>query len=85
MHQGYIEPQVALVIPGYLKYATVAFYVQALVPHAMPNDGAMSLLQNIFRETPSLFVALLGLGVIWAVFLALATRIVERREYVLEQ
>ena len=77
--------QVALVIPGYLKYATVAFYVQALVPHAMPNDGAMSLLQNIFRETPSLFVALLGLGVIWAVFLALATRIVERREYVLEQ
>ena len=77
--------QVALVIPGYLKYATVAFYVQALVPHAMPNDGAMSLLQNIFRETPSLFTALLGLAVIWAVFLALATRVVERREYVLEQ
>ena len=77
--------QVALALPGYMKYFTVAYYLQALVPHAMPNDGAMSLIQNIFRETPSLLTSLLGLVVIWAVFLALATRVVERREYVLEQ
>ena len=77
--------QVSLVIPGYLKYASVAFYLQALVPHAMPNDGAMSMIQSIFRETPGLVTSLIGLAVIWAVFLALATRVVERREYVLEQ
>jgi UPF0716 family protein affecting phage T7 exclusion len=51
----------------------------------MPNDGAMSLIQNIFRETPGLLTSLMGLAVIWAVFLFLATRVVERREYVLEQ
>lgn len=77
--------QMALVFPGYLKYFTVAFYLQALVPHAMPNDTAMSLIQNIFRETPSLATSLLGLAVIWAVFLGLAAWVVERREYVLEQ
>ncbi len=77
--------QVAIVLPGYLKYFTVAYYIQGLVPHAMPNDGAMSLIQNMLRETPSLATALLGLAVIWAVSLALATRVVERREYVLEQ
>jgi len=77
--------QAALVFPGYLKYFTVAYYLQALVPHAMPNDTAVSLLQNIFRENPSLATSLLGLAVIWAVFLALAAWVVERREYVLEQ
>jgi ABC-type transport system involved in multi-copper enzyme maturation permease subunit len=77
--------QAALVFPGYLKYYTVAFYLQALVPHAMPNDTTMSLLQNIFRENPSLTTSLVGLVVIWAVFLALAAWVVERREYVLEQ
>ncbi len=77
--------QVALALPGYMKYFSVAYYLQALVPHAMPNDGAMSLIQNIFRETPSLWTSLLGLAVIWVVFLGLATRVVESREYVLEQ
>ena len=77
--------QVALALPGYMKYFTVAYYLQALVPHAMPNDGAMSLIQNIFRETPGLLTSLMGLAVIWAVFLFMATRVVERREYVLEQ
>ena len=77
--------QAALIFPGYLKYFTVAYYLQALVPHAMPNDSTMSLIQNIFRETPSLATSLFGLAVIWAVFLGLAARVVERREYVLEQ
>ena len=77
--------QAALAFPGYLKYYTVAYYLQALVPHAMPNDGALSLFQSMFRETPSLASSLLGLFVVWALFLGLAAWVVERREYVLEQ
>lgn len=77
--------QAALVFPGYMKKLTVAYYLQALVPHAMPNDGVISLIQGIFRETPSLSVALLGLAVILGAFLAAAASIVERKEYVLEQ
>ena len=46
--------QAALAFPGYLKKFTVAYYLQALVPHAMPNDTALSLIQGIFRETPPL-------------------------------
>ena len=44
--------QAALAFPGYLKKFTVAYYLQAMVPHAMPNDTVMSLIQGIFRETP---------------------------------
>jgi ABC-type transport system involved in multi-copper enzyme maturation permease subunit len=77
--------QAALVFPGYLRYYTVAYYVQALVPHAMPNDSTLSLLQGIFRTTPSLMTSLGGLTIIWAVFLWLAAWVVERKEYVLEQ
>ena len=77
--------QIALAFPGYLKYYTVAYYLQALVPHAMPNDGALSLLQGVFRDTPSLFTSLFWLFVIWLVFLAFAGWVVERKEYVLEQ
>jgi ABC-type transport system involved in multi-copper enzyme maturation permease subunit len=77
--------QAALAFPGYLKYYTVAYYVQALVPHAMPNDSTLSLIQGIFRETPALATSLLSLFVIWASFLALAAWVVERKEYVLEQ
>ena len=77
--------QIAMALPGYLKYYTVAYYLQSLVPHAMPNDGALSMIQGIFRENPSLWVALFWLAVIWAVFLTLASWVVERKEYVLEQ
>src|ERR671918_1148146 len=45
--------QVALLMPGSLKRFTLAYYVQALVPHAMPSDGPASLLQALFREVPS--------------------------------
>ena len=77
--------QVALLFPGYLKYYTVMYYLQSLVPHAMPNDGALTLLQGFFRENPSLWASLFWLFVIWAAFLALASWIIERKEYVLEQ
>ena len=77
--------QAALAFPGYLKYYTVAYYLQALVPHAMPNDGALSMFQSMFRESPGMASSLLGLFVIWGIFLSLAAWVVERREYVLEQ
>ena len=77
--------QATLAFPGYLKRFTVAYYLQGLVPHAMPNDGIISIVQGIFRESPTLAGSLLGIGVIFVVFLAWAAWIVEQREYVLEQ
>ncbi len=77
--------QAAMALPGYLKRFTVAYYLQALVPHAMPEDSTLSLLQAVFRETPGVGVSLGWLGLIWAAALALAVWTVERREYVLEQ
>jgi ABC-type transport system involved in multi-copper enzyme maturation permease subunit len=77
--------QVALAFPGYLKQFTIAYYLQALVPHAMPNDGVISMVQNIFRQNPPLATSLIALAVIVFGFLALAASTVERREYVLEQ
>lgn len=77
--------QVALMFPWSFKLYTVAHYLQGLVPHAMPNDGFTSNLQAIFRDTPSLATSLVTLGLITAVFLYFAARIVARREYVLEQ
>lgn len=77
--------QAAMLMPGYLRRFTVANYLQGLVPHAMPADGAIGLLQAVFEESPSILVCLLSLGVIIAVFLTLAVRTVEAREYVLDQ
>jgi ABC-type transport system involved in multi-copper enzyme maturation permease subunit len=77
--------QAALAFPGYLKKFTVAYYLQGLVPHAMPNDGVVGLLQGIFRESPGLGASLMWLSVIWFVCLALGAWVVERKEYVLEQ
>ncbi len=78
------EP-VMLALPGYLKRFTVAYYLQGLVPQAMPNDSAVSLVQSIFREIPSLGESVLWMGMMEVVFLWLAARIVTSREYVLEQ
>jgi ABC-type transport system involved in multi-copper enzyme maturation permease subunit len=77
--------QAALLMPGYLKRFTIAYYVQALVPHAMPSDGTASLLQAVFREVPTAATALFWLFFALIACLALAARTVERREYVLEQ
>ncbi|MPZ17936.1 MAG: ABC transporter permease subunit [Luteitalea sp.] len=78
------EPTV-LAIPGYLKQLTVAYYLQALVPHAMPQDTTMSMLQSFFREGPSTMASLFWLLVIAVIALWLAARTVSHREYVLEQ
>jgi hypothetical protein len=78
--------QLAMLMPGYLRRFTVAYYLQSLVPHAMPADGGVaSLLQSVFQETPSAPMAILMLAVIAGGSLLLGVRAVERREYVLEQ
>jgi len=75
----------ALLAPGYLKRLTVAYYLQALIAHEMPQDGLRGAFLQAFREVPSLGTSLVGLAVIVGVGLWLAGRTVERREYVLEQ
>ncbi len=77
--------QLALALPGYLRQFTVAHYLQALVPHAMPSDGALSIVQGMFRQAPPAGVALAWLAAFLVAFLWLAMRTVARREYVLEQ
>jgi ABC-type transport system involved in multi-copper enzyme maturation permease subunit len=77
--------QAALAFPGYLKQFTVMYYLQAIVPHAMPSDGVVSMIQGLFRETPGLMTSLFWLAVIWGVFLSWGARVVSRKEYVLEQ
>src|SRR3954447_23446316 len=51
------EPAV-LLFPGYLKRLTVAYYLQALVPHAMPDDSAISVLLQVFTEVPGMLLSL---------------------------
>ena len=77
---------VTLVMPGYLKRFTLAYYLQTLVPHAMPTGDTLSLLQGaVFREPPSVAVSIGVLVLAIVASLALAARVVEQREYVLEQ
>ena len=82
------EP-VVIMVPGYMKRFTVSYYLQGLVPHAMPEDGGVtSLVLRVLQANeilPSATVGLVGLAVIVIGGLALAVRLVERREYVLEQ
>ena len=77
---------VTLMMPGYLKRFTLAYYLQPLVPHAMPTGDTVSLLQGaFFREPPSISTSLGFLTLVIVVSLVLAVRVVEQREYVLEQ
>jgi ABC-type transport system involved in multi-copper enzyme maturation permease subunit len=78
------EPGV-LLFPGYLRRATVAFYLQAMVPHAAPSESGVSLLLQAIQEVPSLTTAVVGLASILIVSLCLACWAVETREYVLDQ
>ncbi len=74
-----------MLVPGYLKRFTISYYIQGLVPHAMPQDSALSILQVVSRDSLSASMSLFWLGLIWMGFLALAAWTVSRREYVLEQ
>lgn len=77
--------QIALIVPGYLRRFTVAYYLQALVPHAMPQDDAVSAIQALFSEPPSALSSVLWLVAILVAALSLAAHTVATREYVLEQ
>src|SRR4029079_11595791 len=57
------EPGV-LLFPGYLKRLTVAYYLQALVTHEMPQDSAVSLILQVFHEVPSIAASLVVLATI---------------------
>jgi len=78
------EPAV-LLFPGYLKRLTVAYYMQALVTHEMPQDSAVSVLMQVFREVPTVATSLAALAIISTGTVWLAGRAVEHKEYVLEQ
>ena len=78
------EPAV-LLFPGYLKRMTVAYYLQALVTHEMPQDSAVSVLMQVFREVPTVATSLAALAIIITGTVWLAGRAVEHKEYVLEQ
>jgi ABC-type transport system involved in multi-copper enzyme maturation permease subunit len=78
------EPLV-MAIPGYLKRLSVAYYLQGLVPHAMPSNSPLSLIQELFREVPGIWESLFWVAVVIGLSLWFAARAVSRREYVLEQ
>ena len=81
------EP-VVIVVPGYMKNLSVAYYLQGLVPHAAPQDEAMTLLRSAlqtFEPAPAAWICLLALAAIWAAALGAAVRTVARREYMLER
>lgn len=77
--------QLAMALPGYLRKFTIAYYLQALVPHVMPAEGLGGALQSLFRDVPSPTVSLTTIFAMIVIFLTVAGRLVERREYVLEQ
>ena len=78
------EP-VAMVMPGYLRQFTLVYYLQGLVPHAIPTEGIASLLATVFSDTPSVLTCIAALALAFVVSLLLAMYSVERREYVLGQ
>ena len=79
------EPGV-LLVPGYLKRVTVAYYLQALVPQPMPLDtGTIGILTQMFDRFPSVTTSLALLAAVTVGALWWASRVVEDKEYVLEQ
>jgi ABC-type transport system involved in multi-copper enzyme maturation permease subunit len=77
--------QFALVIPGYIRQLTIAYYIQSMVPHAVMGEGVLSILQSLVASKASLTGSVLALVGIGTAFVVLAMRVIARREYVLEQ
>ncbi len=74
----------ALALPGQLRRASVAHYLQGLVPHAMPADTPLDVLQRAMTGAPGVLECALGLGLVTVAGLLIAARVVSNREYVLE-
>jgi ABC-2 type transport system permease protein len=77
--------QVAMLMPGYVRRFTIVYYLQGLVPHAIPSEGITSLLASVFSDVPSATTCLFWLAFTLVTALVLAARLIERREYVLGQ
>lgn len=75
----------AMALPGYLNRLTVAHYLQGLVPHAMPAESPLQVMQSLVQSSPGLTESLVGLAVITVGALVLGARSTSRREYVLGQ
>lgn len=76
---------IVMALPGAFSRFTVAYYLQGFIPHAIPADSLVSVLQSVLHTPPSLWESVAWLTVIEVVFLWAAARSVARREYVLEQ
>jgi ABC-2 type transport system permease protein len=80
------EPM-AVLLPGYMKNATVAYYLHGLVPHTMPQ-GSLNAFQGLlqaFHSDTAVWINLTSLVLIGVTALAAAVWAVGHREYVLEQ
>ena len=55
------------------------------MPHALPSDSPLSLIQGLFRETPSVTVSLIVMALIVVGGLWIGGRVISTKEYVLEQ
>jgi ABC-2 type transport system permease protein len=75
----------AMALPGYLKQLSVAYHLQGLVPHAMPQDSPLQIMQALFQDQPGLGEALVALALISVVSLVAGARAAATREYVLGQ
>lgn len=78
------EP-VVMALPGTLREWTVGHYLQALVPHAAPADGTLTLLAGLLETPVPVGAAVVMLVAITAAGLVTACVVVTRREYVLDQ
>jgi ABC-type transport system involved in multi-copper enzyme maturation permease subunit len=78
------EPGV-LLFPGYLKRVTIAYYLQGLVPHSMPQESTVNILLQVFQEVPPVPLSLAALAGVTLIGIWLAARATETREYVLDQ
>jgi ABC-2 type transport system permease protein len=73
------------ILPGYVKRATVVYYLQALIPQTMPAESVLGGLIQTFTEVPSLTASLATLIGFTCALLWLAGRAVQKREFVLDQ
>jgi ABC-type transport system involved in multi-copper enzyme maturation permease subunit len=77
--------QLAMAMSGYVRRFTIVYYLQGLVPHAIPSEGLSSLLAPVIEDSPDVWTCVISLAVALILSLGIAMFAVERREYVLRQ